>query len=151
MVSCTGYMAPIVWVGREPWIFQVRLLVSCQFPTRVMGEGKTMKLLCVLWPMRQFGVFCWRGMLELLSSVYIKKLFLDRKVFLASLWCHASGTFRGVSLADWGEIGMLYCYSFVMLCFLDWRMACSPNCLCIISSFHLWNLLLSTERRLHQC
>lgn len=64
------------------------------------GEGKTIKLLCVLWPMRQFGVFCWRGMLELLSSVYIKKLFLDRKVFLASLWCHASGTFRGVSLAD---------------------------------------------------
>lgn len=56
---------------------------------RVMGEGKTIKLLGVLWPM-----------LELLSSVYIKKLFLDRKVFLASLWCHASGTFRGVSLAD---------------------------------------------------
>ena len=28
------------------------------------------------------------------------QLLWDRIVFLASLWCHASGSFRGVSLAD---------------------------------------------------
>jgi hypothetical protein len=37
--------------------------------------------------------------LQMLGHVVVRKDG-DRKVFLYSLWCHASGAFRGVSLAD---------------------------------------------------